>query len=200
MNYVMWEFSFKKLQFRFKYVFLFFINLKQNKIMKKIKISLLCLFVSITLVSCDVDSMMNTLQTGVNMYGQIKDISSRGENPMVTKLKDVEFDVSRGESSAVMSNIEDLNYISYPGVDAKFRDQLLEKVKADVSASDYKKETCTDQQCVISYKDKGILVFNQKGDNLEAVAVKGKFTSAEIQEGIKSGAIFNLKQNIKTTR
>lgn len=168
--------------------------------MQKIKISLLCLFVSITLVSCDVDSMMNTLQTGINMYGQIKDISSRGEKPEVTKVKDVQFDVSRGGSSAVMSNIEDLNYVSYPGVDAKFRDQLLEKFKDDVSASDYKKETCTDQQCVISYKDKGILVFNQKGDNLEAVAVKGKFTSAEIQEGINSGEIFKLKQNIKTTR
>jgi hypothetical protein len=167
--------------------------------MKKIKISLLCLFGSISLVSCDIDTMMNTLNTGVGMYVTIME-ASRGEKPMVTKVKDVEFDVSRGESSAVMSNIEDLNYVSYPGVDAKFRDQLLQKVKAEVSSSDYKKEICTDQQCVISYKDKGILVFNQKGDNLEAIAIKGKFTSADIQASINSGEIFNLKQNIKTAR
>lgn len=166
--------------------------------MKKIKISLLSLFVSITLVSCDVDTMMNTLQTGVNMYVTVMEVS-RGEKPVVTELKDVDFDISRGGSSALISSIEDLNYITYPSVDAKFRDQLLEKAKADVSESDYKKETCTDQQCVISYKNRGILIFNQKGNDLEAVVIKGKFTSDKIQESIKSGEIFNLKQNIKTT-
>lgn len=100
--------------------------------MKKIKISLLSLFVSITLVSCDVDTMMNTLQTGVNMYVTVMEVS-RGEKPVVTELKDVDFDISRGGSSALISSIEDLNYITYPSVDAKFRDQLLEKAKADVS-------------------------------------------------------------------
>ena len=167
--------------------------------MKKIKIFLLCLFGSISLVSCDIDTMMNTLNTGVGMYVTIME-ASRGEKPEVTKVKDVQFDISRGESSTLMSSIEDLNYITYSGVNAKFRDQLLEKVKAEVSVSDYKKETCTDQQCVISYKDQGILIFNQKGNDLEAVAIKGKFTSADIQKGINSGEIFNLKQNIKTTR
>jgi hypothetical protein len=169
--------------------------------MKKIKNFLLSIFLCIFIVSCgtsrsqlEFEKLLFDQAIAVNYI-----VPSRGEMLAVTKVKDVQFNISRSESSALMSHIEDLSYITYPNADAKFRDQLLEKVKTDVSVSDYKKETCNDQQCVISYKDKGILVFNQKGDNLEAVAIKGKFTSADIQESIKSGEIFNLKQNIKTS-
>ena len=172
--------------------------------MKKIKNFLLSFFTFISIVSCGPSRSQLEFEkllfepNARNPY-TVQSRESRGEMPAVTKVEDVQFNISRGESSALMSHIEDLSYITYPNADAKFRDQLLEKVKTDVSASDYIKQTCTDQQCVISYKDKGILVFNQKGDNLEAVAVKGKFSSANIQESIKSGEIFNLKQNIKTS-
>jgi hypothetical protein len=172
--------------------------------MKKIK-NFLLFFLCISIVSCGPSRSIQlgedkTLLDLVREYQYpYEKYQSRGELLELTEIKDVQFNISRSESSALMSHIEDLSYITYPNADAKFRDQLLEKVKTDVSVSDYKKETCNDQQCVISYKDKGILVFNQKGDNLEAVAIKGKFTSADIQESIKSGEIFNLKQNIKTS-
>lgn len=164
--------------------------------MKKRLNYLFLTLVCLSLTSCDIDEVMNSVNTGVQMYQNVRQ-ATRGEAPGVVEMKNVEFKSSRGENAMLLGDIKDLRYVTYPDVDASFRDKLLNKLKESVKEDDFKKEVCNDQQCVINYKNEGILIFNQNGNDLDAMVLKGKFTSSDIQKSISSGSIFKIRRSIK---
>jgi hypothetical protein len=161
--------------------------------MKKKVIYLMTIIASLSLVSCDINEMMDVLNKGADIYIKVK--NTRGETPLVTKVKNAEFTSSRG--SGLTDNIKALNYTTYTGVDASFRDQVLESLKDKVDMTKIKEEVCTADKCVISVDNKGLLVFKQNGNNIDATAMKGEFSNELIQKSISDGSIYEVISMLK---
>ena len=165
--------------------------------MKKIKLLLITILTSLTFVSCDVDMAFNTMNNALNVYERYQTLTSRGPALKVTELKDVSFASTRSSISSLLNNVEDMKYITFPGVDAKFRDEVVGELKSKVSSDKLTQNVCNSTECVYSFKDKVVLITKQNGDNIDAVALKGKFSSESIASAISSGDIYKILSFLK---